>query len=62
MLLFSRASDRRSSRILMSVGVVTIYLGVRISLVDVRSERRTWLSIDNDLGRLSTVKSLVEKL
>lgn len=46
----------------MSVGVVTIYLGVRISLVDIRSERRTRLSIDNDLGSLSTVKSLVEKL
>ena len=34
----------------MGVVVVTIYLGVRISLVDVRSDRRTWLSIDNDLG------------
>ena len=34
----------------MGVVVVTIYLGVRISLVDVRSDRRTWLSIDSDLG------------
>ena len=50
MLLLSRASNRRASRISMGVVVVTIHLGVRISLVDIRSDRRTWLSIDNDLG------------
>jgi len=45
----------------MGVVVVTIYLGVRISLVDVRSDRRTWLSIDNDLGRYLRLQNTVVK-
>jgi len=57
--MLSRASNRRASRISMGVVVVTIYLGVRISLVDVRSDRRTWLSIDNDLGSYLRLQNTV---
>ena len=51
----------RASRISLDVVVVVIYLGVWISLVDVRSERRTRLSIDNDLGSYLRLLNTVVK-
>ena len=52
-----------ASQISMGVVVVVLYLGVRISLVVVRSERQTRLSIDNDLGSyLRLLKHCCEKL